>query len=50
MNENQQETLALEADLEIEVLVGREELLVASAGTCCSGHRGPQVQIVALTD
>ncbi|HYU99723.1 MAG TPA: hypothetical protein VE977_12905 [Pyrinomonadaceae bacterium] len=37
-------------DLVIEVIEGREELLVAAAGTCTGGHRGPQVQIIAAPE
>jgi hypothetical protein len=48
MKENEKETVTIDLDLDIEVLDGREELLVAAAGTTCSSHRGPQVQIVAM--
>jgi hypothetical protein len=50
MKENEKETVTLDLDLDIEVLEGREELLVAAAGTCTSNHRGPKVAIVAITD
>ena len=50
MKENIKETVAIDLDLDIEVLDGREELLVAAAGTTCSNHRGPQIQIVQMPE
>lgn len=50
MKEDEKETVAKDFDLDIEVIDGREELLVAAAGTCCSGHRGPQVTIISPPD
>lgn len=47
---NEKETVTLDLDLDIEVLEGREELLVAAAGTCTSNHRGPAVVIVAMPE
>jgi len=47
---NEKETVTLDLDLDIEVLGGREELLVAAAGTCTSNHRGPAVVIVAMPE
>jgi len=43
-------TFDLDLDIDIEVLEGREELLVASAGTCTSNHVGPKVAIVAMPE
>jgi len=45
-----EETVTLDLDIDIEVLEGREELLVASAGTCTSNHVGPKVAIVAMPE
>jgi hypothetical protein len=50
MKKNLHETVTIDLDLDIEVLDGREELLVAAAGSCTSSHRGPQVQIVSMPE
>lgn len=50
MKENEKEIVTIDLDLDIEVLEGREELLVAAAGTCTSNHRGPRVAIVAMPE
>lgn len=50
MKENINETVAIDLDLDIEVLDGREELLVAAAGCTCSNHRGIEIQIVQMQE
>jgi hypothetical protein len=50
MKEGEKENVAEDLDLDIEVLDGREEILVASAGCTCSGHRGPSVKIVSVPE
>jgi hypothetical protein len=46
INNELNEARELDLDLEIEVLDGREELLVAAAGTTCSNHVRPQPIVI----
>jgi hypothetical protein len=50
MKKDEKDNVAIGMDIDIEVLAGREDVLVAAAGSTCCCTRGPQIQIVAIPE
>jgi hypothetical protein len=50
MKEDEKDNVEIGMDIDIEVLAGREEVLVAAAGTTCCCTRGPMIKIVAMPE